>query len=145
MVAAVLAAVLMGMAPMAAADPSPAPAAPSVPAQPADPGQDVTARRGDLALIQGEIKLSDETLARLRDEIQSLGADRDKLRQQLVDTGNRTHDTESKVAGRGGAPCLPRQRRGQYPGFSPEPARAAGRGARLAASAWAATRRPPCW
>lgn len=62
-----------------------------------DPAKEAAARRDDLARLQGEIKLSDETLARLRGEIQSLGADRDKLHQQLVDTGNQTHDTEEKV------------------------------------------------
>ncbi|MBP0579626.1 peptidoglycan DD-metalloendopeptidase family protein [Labrys sp. LIt4] len=55
--------------------------------------------RQDLARIQGEIKLSDETLARLRKEIQAIGADSEKLRQQLVDTGNQTHETEAKVLG----------------------------------------------
>jgi murein hydrolase activator len=75
-------------------------ATPAPASQPAvDPAKAATARRDDLARLQGEIKLSDETLARLRSDIQSLGADRDKLRQQLVDTGNQTHDTEAKVLG----------------------------------------------
>lgn len=78
---------------------STAPPTPSA-AQPArDPAAEAAARRQELDRIQGEIKLSDETLARLRGEIQSLGVDRDKLHQQLVDAGNRTHDTETKVLG----------------------------------------------
>ncbi|MDQ0396170.1 murein hydrolase activator EnvC family protein [Labrys monachus] len=86
-------AALAGTMPAATADPLAA-----APAQtPSDPARDVAARRGDLALIQGQMKLSDETVARLRREIQALGADRDKLHQQLVDTGNRTQDTEAKA------------------------------------------------
>ncbi|WP_448950261.1 murein hydrolase activator EnvC family protein [Labrys neptuniae] len=72
------------------------PAAPA-PAQGTPGANDAAARRQELARIQGEIKLSDETLARLRKEIQSIGTDGEKLRQQLVETGNQTHDTETKV------------------------------------------------
>lgn len=80
---------------------SPAPAGAAQPVAPAtqDLAREAAARRAELARIQGEIKLSDETLARLRTEIQSLGTDRDKLRQQLVDTGNRGHDLETKALG----------------------------------------------
>lgn len=76
---------------------TPAAAEPAVSSASAPAAKDPAGKREDLTRIQGEMKLSDETLARLRTEIQSLGADRDKLRQQLVDTGNQTHDTEAKV------------------------------------------------
>lgn len=71
----------------------------TAPAEAAPVADEAAAKRQDLARIQGEIKLSDETLARLRREIQAIGADSEKLRQQLVDTGNRTHETEAKVLG----------------------------------------------
>ena len=75
------------------------PAAQDVPAAAPSTTDGAAAKRQDLARIQGEIKLSDETLARLRKEIQAIGADSEKLRQQLVETGNQTHETEAKVLG----------------------------------------------
>ena len=80
------------------------PAAQAVPAAAPSATDEAAAKRQDsmrqdLARIQGEIKLSDETLARLRKEIQAIGADSEKLRQQLVETGNQTHETEAKVLG----------------------------------------------
>lgn len=69
------------------------------PAAPAPAPSAADAKRQDLTRIQGEIKLSDETLARLRKEIQSIGTDSEKLRQQLVETGNQTHETEARVLG----------------------------------------------
>jgi murein hydrolase activator len=97
-----LAAALLAALPAMAASPQPPAAATQsakdVGKDPAkDPAKIVAAKRDDLAHLQDEIKLSDETLGRLRTEIQSLGDDRDKLRQQLVDTGARTHDTEARA------------------------------------------------
>jgi murein hydrolase activator len=84
-------------APSAPAQTAPAASAAQSAAPSADPAAQAASRRDELVRLQGEIKLSDETLARLRADIQSLGADRDKLRQQLVDTGSQTQDTEAKV------------------------------------------------
>ena len=59
---------------------------------------DAATRRSELARLQDEIKLSDETVERLQAEIRGLDADRQKLRTQLVETGSRARETETKVA-----------------------------------------------
>src|SRR5580704_14951055 len=99
MAAAVLALVALPVAAETADAPGASPSASSPAPAPNDAAAQAAHKRDELARVQGEIRLSDETVARLRGEIQSLGADRDKLRQQLVDTGNSTHETESKVLG----------------------------------------------
>jgi len=64
----------------------------------AEPTGDAASRRSELARLEDEIKLSDETVSRLQAEIKGLDADRDKLKAQLLETGTRSRETEAKVA-----------------------------------------------
>ncbi|MDQ0468219.1 murein hydrolase activator EnvC family protein [Labrys wisconsinensis] len=76
------------------------PAAAETPAPPpaqAEAPPDAAQKRSELARLQDEIKLSDETVGRLQDQIRSLDTDRMKLRADLLETGARARDTEDKV------------------------------------------------
>lgn len=66
-------------------------------AQEAPPVDGASDRRSELTRLEDEIKLSDETVQRLRAEIQALDADRLKLRADLVETAQKTRDIETKV------------------------------------------------
>ena len=82
------AATLVGAVSTARGETSPAP----------PPAADAASRRSDLSRLEDEIKLSDETVARLQAEIKGLDADRDKLKTQLLETGTRSRETEAKIA-----------------------------------------------
>ena len=83
------------------------PVNPAAPAKPAvrpgpNPQADLeTLKKGslDLEAIRAEQKKAIETEARLRREIESIGEDRRKLNQQLIDTAARIRATETEVAG----------------------------------------------
>ena len=82
------AATLIGAVSTARGETSPAP----------QPAADAASRRSDLSRLEDEIKLSDETVARLQAEIKGLDADRDKLKTQLLETGTRSRETEAKIS-----------------------------------------------
>ncbi len=73
--------------------------APAAAAQTAPPAQAASDRRSELARLEDEIKLSDETVERLQSEIKALDADRMKLRADLLETAARTRALESKILG----------------------------------------------
>jgi murein hydrolase activator len=85
--------------------PAPAPAAPElrpstnpVPAPPADPSDALKQRDNELAAIRADQKRAVENEAKLRSEIESIGDDRRKLNQQLIETANRVRVVEDEIA-----------------------------------------------
>jgi septal ring factor EnvC (AmiA/AmiB activator) len=63
-----------------------------------DTTRSATDRRGELARLEDEIKLSDEVVSRLQGQIKALDADRTKLSADLVATATRTRAVESQVS-----------------------------------------------
>src|SRR5690242_18649140 len=81
---------------LATAMPAVSPSAEEVPAAVQAPPP-VGEKRGELARLQDEIKLSDEVVQRLETQIRALDADRAKLAQELIDTAAKSRETEGKA------------------------------------------------
>jgi septal ring factor EnvC (AmiA/AmiB activator) len=73
----------------------------TAPARPAAKPQDEALKKGsqDLEAVEAEQKKAIETAARLKHEIDSIGDDRRRLNQQLIDTAARIRTVENQVTG----------------------------------------------
>jgi septal ring factor EnvC (AmiA/AmiB activator) len=86
---------LLGLAPLSAQAPRSRPQAPA--AVPASP-EAVKEREQELETLRAEQKKALENEARLKREIESIGDDRRKFNQQIIDTASRVVSIEERIA-----------------------------------------------
>lgn len=84
---------------MPAVPPAPGKTGPQPPSPPAADVETLKKRDRDLQAVRQEQQKAIETQARLKREIESIGEDRRKLNQQLIDAAGRVRAAEDQVAG----------------------------------------------